>query len=64
MTTLTTLLGLLPLALSTGDGSEIWKPLGVSTIGGLFFSTLITLLLVPVLYSIVETRVKKKKELE
>lgn len=64
MTTLTTLLGLLPLALSTGDGSEIWKPLGVSTIGGLFFSTLITLLLVPVLYSIVETKIKKKKELE
>lgn len=64
MTTLTTLLGLLPLALSTGDGSEIWKPLGISTIGGLFFSTLITLLLVPVLYSVVETRVKKKKEIE
>jgi HAE1 family hydrophobic/amphiphilic exporter-1 len=64
MTTLTTLLGLLPLALSSGDGSEIWKPLGISTIGGLMFSTLITLVLVPVLYSVFETRVKKKKELE
>jgi len=64
MTTFTTLLGLLPLAFSTGDGSEIWKPLGISTIGGLLFSTLITLVLVPVLYSIFETRVKKKKELD
>lgn len=63
MTTLTTLLGLLPLALSSGDGSEIWKPLGISTIGGLFFSTLITLVLVPVLYSVFETRIKKKKEI-
>lgn len=61
MTTLTTLLGLLPLAISRGDGSEIWRPLGISTIGGLFFSTLITLVLVPVLYSVFETRIKKKK---
>ncbi len=64
MTTLTTLLGLFPLAISSGDGSEIWRPLGISTIGGLFFSTLITLVLVPVLYSVFETRVKKKKEID
>ncbi len=64
MTTLTTLLGLLPLALSSGDGSEIWRPLGISTIGGLLFSTLITLVLVPVLYSVFETRVKRKKEID
>lgn len=64
MTTLTTLLGLLPLAISTGEGSEIWKPLGISTISGLFFSTLITLVLVPVLYSVFETRIKKKKEID
>ena len=64
MTTLTTLLGLLPLAISTGEGSEIWKPLGVSTIGGLLFSSLITLVLVPVLYSVFETRIKKKKEID
>ncbi|AFN74490.1 Cation/multidrug efflux pump [Melioribacter roseus P3M-2] len=61
MTTFTTLLGLLPLAISTGEGSEIWQPLGISTIGGLFFSTLITLILVPVLYSYFETKVKQKK---
>ncbi|NUN10282.1 MAG: efflux RND transporter permease subunit [Ignavibacteriaceae bacterium] len=64
MTTLTTLLGLLPLAVSTGEGSEIWRPLGLSTIGGLTFSTLITLILVPVLYSVFETKVKKKKAIE
>ncbi|MFA3782886.1 efflux RND transporter permease subunit [Melioribacteraceae bacterium 4301-Me] len=64
MTTFTTLLGLFPLAISSGEGSEIWKPLGISTIGGLFFSSLITLVLVPVLYSIVETRIKKKKEID
>ena len=50
MTTFTTLLGLIPLAISTGDGSEVWRPLGISTIGGLFFSILITLVLVPFLY--------------
>jgi HAE1 family hydrophobic/amphiphilic exporter-1 len=62
MTTFTTLLGLIPLAISSGDGSEVWKPLGISTIGGLLFSTLITLVLVPVLYSVFETRFKKKKK--
>ncbi len=64
MTTLTTLLGLLPLAVSSGEGSEIWRPLGIATIGGLTFSTLITMVLVPVMYSVFETKVKKKKELE
>jgi len=65
MTTLTTLLGTLPLALSTGQGSENWKPLGIATVGGLFFSSAITLVLVPVLYSVFETRFKKiKKEID
>jgi HAE1 family hydrophobic/amphiphilic exporter-1 len=64
MTTITTLLGLLPLALSSGEGAEIWRPLGISTIGGLFFSSLITLVLVPVLYSLFETRIKNKKKVD
>ncbi len=51
MTSLTTILGMLPLALSTGDGSEIWSPMGIAVIGGLIFSTFITLILVPVVYS-------------
>jgi HAE1 family hydrophobic/amphiphilic exporter-1 len=52
MTSLTTILGMLPLAIGGGEGSEIWKPMGISIIGGLTFSTLLTLLVVPVLYSI------------
>lgn len=64
MTALTTLLGLIPLAISKGEGSETWQPLGISTIGGLFFSTVITLIIVPVLYSIFETKIKQKKEID
>ena len=64
MTTFTTLLGTLPLAISAGEGSEVWKPLGVATVGGLTVSTMITLVLVPVLYSIFETRLKKKKTVD
>lgn len=51
MTAFTTMLAMLPLALSSGEGSESWQPLGVAVIGGLFFSTLITMYLVPVLYT-------------
>src|SRR5690606_2631452 len=50
MTALTTILGMLPLALSTGEGSEIWSPMGISVIGGLLFSTVITMVIVPVIY--------------
>lgn len=50
MTAFTTMLGLLPLAFSTGEGSEQWVPIGVSVIGGLFFSTILSLIIVPVLY--------------
>ncbi len=62
MTSLTTIFGLLPLALSTGSGSETWKPLGASMVGGMFFSTFITLIIVPVIYSIFERRLKKQSE--
>ncbi|MBU1870153.1 MAG: efflux RND transporter permease subunit, partial [Candidatus Omnitrophica bacterium] len=57
MTTITTLVGLLPLALSRGEGSEIWQPLGITMIGGLTVSTLITMLFVPTLYAVFETRI-------
>lgn len=50
MTSLTTMLGMLPMALSTGMGSEMWSPLGITIIGGLLVSTLITLILIPVTY--------------
>ncbi len=59
MTTITTLVGLLPLAISRGEGSETWQPLGITMIGGLSISTLITMLFVPTLYAVVEARIKK-----
>jgi len=54
MTTITTIAGMTPMALDRGVGSEIWNALGITVIGGLSISTLITLILVPTLYSIVE----------
>ena len=52
MTTFTTMLALLPLTLASGEGAESWRPMGIAIIGGLLFSTLITLVIVPVFYSI------------
>ncbi len=52
MTALTTILGMLPMAISTGEGAEMWRPMGIAVIGGLTFSTVLTLLYVPVLYCI------------
>ncbi|MBQ4299220.1 MAG: efflux RND transporter permease subunit, partial [Bacteroidales bacterium] len=50
MTTLTTVLGMLPMALGTGEGSEMWRGLGTTVAWGLSISTLITLVIIPVLY--------------
>ena len=50
MTSLTTILGMLPLALGMGNGAEMWQPMGIAIIGGLTFSTVLTLVAVPVLY--------------
>ena len=50
MTTLTTVLGMLPMALGRGEGSEMWNGLGTTVAWGLSVSTLITLVLIPVLY--------------
>jgi len=60
MTTLTTLLAMIPLAVSTAEGSEIWQPMGIAVIGGLTFSTLITLVLVPIVYTLFGARRVKK----
>ncbi|MDP6923315.1 MAG: efflux RND transporter permease subunit [Candidatus Scalindua sp.] len=54
MTTTTTILGLLPLAVGFGEGAELRMPMGITVIGGLLFSTLLTLILVPIVYDIVE----------
>ena len=52
MTTLTTILGMVPLATSQGVGAEMWRPLGVAVIGGLTISTIMTLVYTPVMYCI------------
>jgi len=67
MTTLTTILGMVPLAIGTGQGSEMWKSLGISIIGGMTFSTIITLVLIPALYSMMAgygVRRKRRKHRE
>ena len=53
MTTTTTVLGLLPMAVSFGSGSEMRTPLAIAVIGGLVFSTVLTLIIIPVLYGTV-----------
>lgn len=62
MTALIASLGLVPMLLSDGPGSELQKPLAVVVIGGLFTSTLLTLLLLPMLYAWIETRVEQRKK--
>lgn len=62
MTALTTGLGMLPLALSSGEGSEMWTPMGIAVIGGLLFSTVLTLVVIPVIYAILERPGARKKK--
>ncbi len=62
MTSATTILGMLPLALSSGEGAEIWSPMGIAVIGGLVFSTLVTLILVPVGYVLMARRGERDKK--
>jgi multidrug efflux pump subunit AcrB len=50
MTSLTTILGMLPMALGLGNGAELWQPMGIAIVGGLTFSTVLTLVAVPILY--------------
>lgn len=61
MTTLTTVLGMIPLAVGNGEGAEMWNGLGITVAWGLSMSTLITLVLIPTLYAIFVSR-KKKRE--
>ncbi len=51
MTTLTTILGMFPMALGIGEGSEIWQPMGIAIIGGLTLSTILTLIVIPSIYT-------------
>ena len=56
MTTLTALLGFLPLALASGAGAEVRSPMAITVIGGLAVSTLLTLLVIPVMYNLLDRR--------
>ncbi|MDP1698235.1 MAG: efflux RND transporter permease subunit [Xanthomonadaceae bacterium] len=56
MTTLTTLFGFLPLALGLGEGAEVRAPMAITVIGGLTVSTLLTLLVIPVVYDLLDRR--------
>jgi HAE1 family hydrophobic/amphiphilic exporter-1 len=61
MTTLTTVLGLLPMALGLGEGAEMRAPMAVTVIGGLLTSTVLTLVVVPVMYSLLDRRAEPGK---
>lgn len=54
MTTLTTILALLPMAINKGEGAELFSPISITLFGGLLVSTLLTLVMVPALYSIID----------
>jgi HAE1 family hydrophobic/amphiphilic exporter-1 len=60
MSSITTIFGLIPLALGLGEGAELQRPLGIAVIGGLLFSTFLTLILIPVIYELVESWRGKK----
>ncbi|MBN1685762.1 MAG: efflux RND transporter permease subunit, partial [Spirochaetales bacterium] len=61
MTSLTTIFGMLPMSLGFGLGSEIRAPMGRAVVGGLSTSTLVTLVLIPVLYWVLESRLEKRR---
>lgn len=62
MTTITTLLGLIPMALGIGIGAELRAPMARAVIGGLATSTMITLILIPTIYWVIEERIKRTKD--
>ena len=64
MTAFTTILGMFPLAISKGMGSEMWSPLGITVIGGLLIATLITLIFIPVVYLTFHHKQLKKESEE
>ncbi len=58
----TTLLGMVPMALSQGEGSEMWQPLGIVVIGGLLVSTFVTMMIVPVIYAAMSKHGERDKQ--
>jgi multidrug efflux pump len=64
MTSFATIFGVLPIALGIGAGAESRKPLGVAVVGGMLFSTLLALMVVPVVYTYLSGRVKEAETAE
>ena len=62
MTALTTILGMIPMATSTSEGSEVWTTMGLVVIGGLTVSTFVTLIIVPVLYGVFNRKGDQEKQ--
>lgn len=62
MTTLTTVLGMIPMAIGTGEGSEMWRSLGITVAWGLTVSTVVTLILIPTIYCVFATRQERNKQ--
>jgi len=62
MTSATAILGMLPMALSASEGSEMWVPMGIVVIGGLLVSTVVTLIVVPVLYGLFSRSGERNKQ--
>ena len=61
ITSLTTVFGMLPMAFSKGEGSEMMNPIAITIIGGLLSATFFTLVVIPVIYSLFDKRIRKKK---
>ncbi|MCD6089946.1 MAG: efflux RND transporter permease subunit [Bacteroidales bacterium] len=63
MTSITTILAMLPMIVLKGSGSEMWRPMGVAVFGGLTFSTIVTLVLIPAIYTIFGAgQIRRKKK--
>ncbi|HEX2984353.1 MAG TPA: efflux RND transporter permease subunit [Ignavibacteriales bacterium] len=62
MTSFSTIFGILPIAIGLGAGAEARRPLGLAVVGGMFFSTFLTLIIVPVVYTLLASLTKSREE--
>jgi HAE1 family hydrophobic/amphiphilic exporter-1 len=62
ITAITTMGGMLPMALSTGQGSEMKSPMALTVIGGLISATFLTLIVIPAIYSLIAKRLKRRED--
>ena len=62
MTAFTSIIGLIPMLISTGTGSEVQKPLAIVVVGGLITSVFMTMVVIPVLFGVVQNKAKKSSK--